>query len=163
MRQDIFNRLCKACDELKATAADVKTDTDSVVSTKDHIAVIRHYQQVRQVAEMAKSVRDALRTIEEHLSRELIPDLFKEVGVRSVIVDGVGRVSVSYRFSCSMIDKPRALDHLREIGQGGIIQETVASPTLSAFARNYIEEEGMELPEDLFKTSSSPYTSIKKV
>jgi hypothetical protein len=61
-----------------------------------------------------------------------------------------------------MIDKPLGLDYLRNSGNGSLIQETVNSNTLAAFAKNFNDEEGKELPGEIFKTSIMTVTSITK-
>jgi hypothetical protein len=61
-----------------------------------------------------------------------------------------------------MIDKPLGLDWLRNSGNGSLIQETVNSNTLAAFAKNLNDEEGKELPGEIFKTSIMTVTSITK-
>jgi len=69
---------------------------------------------------------------------------------------------LSNRWSCSMLDKLTGMDWLRTNGHGDLIQETVNSSTLGAFARNLTEESGYELPSDIFKTSVMTFTSITK-
>lgn len=162
MRKATLDKIQQVCQDLVEVAEMVRADTQRVVATKDHIQLIRHYSHLRNATDSIKNSREALREIEEKLSRETIPEAFQNEGVTSVNVEGVGRVVVSYRYSCSMLKKQEAMQHLRDIGQEGLIQETVNSSTLSAFARNYLEEEGMELPDDLFRVSSSPYTSIRR-
>lgn len=61
-----------------------------------------------------------------------------------------------------MIDKGLGMDWLRNSGNGGLIQETVNSMTLAAFAKSLNDEKGIELPKDLFNTSIMTVTSITK-
>jgi hypothetical protein len=61
-----------------------------------------------------------------------------------------------------MLDKQLGMDWLRNTGNESLIQETVNSSTLAAFAKSKTEEEGKELPSDIFKTSVMTYTSITK-
>jgi hypothetical protein len=86
----------------------------------------------------------------------------REHNIRTITVEGVGRVSITHRYSCSMLDKQLGMNWLRQSGNEGLIQETVNSSTLAAFAKNMLETEGTQLPQDLFKTSVSAYTSITK-
>ena len=167
MRETTLNALAKVCSDLEGVAAQVREDESAAKSTDDHVTVIKHYYHVKTAAERIKAARDAIAQMEEALSRVVIPDMAIRVREATGLkppyrIEGVGTVSVAYRFSCSMIDKNLGLDYLRKIGQGGIIQETVNSSTLSAFGRSWMEDEGKELPEDIFKTSMSPYTSIRK-
>ena len=83
-------------------------------------------------------------------------------GVKTITLIGIGRVTVSHRFSCSMLDKERGMKWLKDEGHGSIVQETVNSSTLAAFAKDITVNQGGSLPEDLFKVGTAPYTSITK-
>lgn len=150
------------CDALVKVAAQVRQDTNAVVATNDHIPIIQHYDQLRKATASIKEARKALEELEEQMSRDIIPDVMRLAGIKTINLEGVGRVTVSYRYSCSMLDKERGLLWLKEHGHGDIIQETVPSATMSGFAKNLLEVEGKELPEDLFKVGTSPFTSITK-
>lgn len=145
----------------------VRDDTSEAMASKDVTTIITHYSKLRGVVETIKTARKALDEIEERMSRELIPSFFRDNAIKNVNVEGVGRVTVSYRFSCSIIDDPvvgkqRGYDYLIANNSGSLITQTVNSSSLAAHAKNLIENEGVELPQDIFKTSSSPFTSITK-
>jgi len=152
----------RACGDLNVVAMMVRADTDSAVATRDHITVIKHYDRLRTTTKKIKEAREALDQMEERLSREQVPEVMRAHDVRTITVEGVGRVSLSNRWSCSMLDKLTGMDWLRTNGHGDLIQETVNSSTLGAFARNLTEESGYELPSDIFKTSVMTFTSITK-
>jgi hypothetical protein len=61
-----------------------------------------------------------------------------------------------------MLDKERGFTWLRENEHEGLITETVNSITLSAFAKEMLEVNGTELPDDIFKVGTQAYTSITK-
>jgi len=157
-----LDRLTYVCGYLTGVAGAVREDTKEVVGTRDHIEIIRHYNHLRLATALIKEAREALSEMEERLSREYVPEVMKEHNVRTITVEGVGRVSITHRFSCSMLDKEAGMDWLRNNGHGGLIIETVNSSTLGAFARSLLEDEGQELPSDLFKTGTMTYTSITK-
>jgi len=146
----------------EATEA-IRVETNALIVAGDHVPLIEHYDQTRRVVELIKEARKALDEIEESMSRTHVPEAMKAAGVKTITVIGVGRVTISNRFSCSIIDKVGGYGWLRENGHEGLIQETVNSSTLGAFARNLIEEEGKELPSEYFKTGTMAYTSITKV
>jgi len=148
---------------LQSVASIIREETTAVVNSGDHIAIIKHFNDVRIAAELAKEAREALNDISDQLSREFVPNALRSKDIKTITVEGVGRVTVSHRFSCSMLDKDKGIKWLQDNGHGGLVQLTVNSSTLAAFARNLIEEEGKELPDDLFKVGATTYTSITKV
>ena len=163
MKQDTYDKLDYACTLIQDQLESVRNETNEVVGTRDHVAIIKHFAKLRQMAEWVKESREVLYEIEDKLSKEQIPDVFKENGIKTTTIEGVGRVSVSNRFSASMLDKELAFNWLRQTGNEGIIIETVNSSTLAAFAKSKLEEDGTELPSDIFKVGTTPYTSITKV
>jgi hypothetical protein len=69
---------------------------------------------------------------------------------------------VSQRWSASILDKELGHRWLHDNGHGGLIIPTVNASSLSAFAKDLMENEGKELPEHIFKTGRLTYTSITK-
>lgn len=163
MKDSTMQDLAKAVTFLQGLAQAVREDTNAAIATADHVEVIRHYNKLRIVNDQIKEARDALSDIADHLSTIDVPDVMRLAKVKTTTIEGVGRVTVSYRFSCSMLDKEKGMNWLRENGHGGLIQPTVNAQTLGAFAKNLIETEGKELPVEIFKTGTAPYTSITKV
>jgi hypothetical protein len=143
----------------------VEADTNSAIGTGDHIELVRHFAKLREVNEAIKKARNALDELEDHMSYVDIPDCFKANRIKTTTIEDVGRVSVSYKWSCSILDgrKPEAFDWLRNGGNGSIIIETVNAQTLASFAKNEVEAFGREMPGSLFNVSLKPYTSITKV
>jgi hypothetical protein len=167
MQQALYDRLKVITDNLRELSAAVYRDTQEISASGDHIEIVKHFVQVRAVVELVKDSRESLKEMEDVLSRETIPEVFKQVrektGARPPFyIEGVGRASVSHRYSCTMIEKEKAIDWLKANGHGGIVIETVNSQTLSSFSKSLLEGDGKELPADLFKVGTTPYTSITK-
>ena len=162
MQDTTVQRLTAICSSLQIIAGNIRDETNQVVGTNDHVAVIRHYDNLRKLTALIKESREALSNMEERLSREQVPDVMRANNIRSTTIEGVGRVSLSSRWSASMLDKETAMNWLRESGNGGVIQETVNAQTLGALAKE-LNNEGVELPSDLFKTSVMTFTSITRV
>jgi hypothetical protein len=162
MREETIKQLSNTCQELTWLAGIIRNETDEVVSSDDHIAVIRHYNDLRTLTALIKESREALTQLEEKLSREQVPDVMRKHNVRSITVEGVGRVSLGTRWSATMPDKGAGFDWLRKNGHGGVIIETVNAQTLGALAKE-LGEEGTELPAPTFTTNVMTYTSITKV
>lgn len=172
MQESTMKAVHQLTTDLVTVSAKIRTDTDEVTASGDHIAIIKHYNLVRQVAALVKEAREALKDMDEHLSRVVIPDNVRALRERTgekppFNIEGVGRVSIANRFSASIIDDPKlgklpGINWLKENGHEGLVQETVNAQTLSAFAKTLLEDKGEELPSDIFKVGTSPYTSITK-
>jgi hypothetical protein len=162
MRTQTKDLVANLVAQLHLTAAAIRADTADV-SNSDHVAIIKHFDEVRLASASIKEAREVISEIEETLSRVTIPDVMRLVNVKTTTIEGVGRVTVSYRYSCSMLDKEQGMLWLKANNHGGLIQETVNASTLAAFSKNLLETEGLELPPELFKVGTSPYTSITKV
>lgn len=163
MKQRTVEELNNLAKILESITSVVRDETAEELATGTHVSVIKHYDSLRKVMDRVKIAREALSDIADNLSKDIVPELMRAAGVKTITIEGVGRVTVSNRFSCTMIDKELGMKYLVDIGQSGLIQSTVNSSTLSAFAKNMLEEEGKELPDTLFKVGTSPYTSITKV
>jgi hypothetical protein len=162
VKQDTIDRLNYACGLLQGIAGAIREDGDKALATGDHIQIIKHYDKLRLANALIKESREALAQMEERLSREDIPNTLREHGIKTITIEGVGRVTVSHRFGCSMLDKDAGLEWLRENGHGGLIIETVNSSSLAAFAKSLLQEQGEDLPSEIFKVSTNPYTSVTK-
>ena len=162
MRGDTLAVLRVICDNLTSISRDIRGQTDEIVASQDHIAIIKHYDQLRQVTALIKESREALEQIEMKLSREQVPEALRSQNIRSITVEGVGRVTLGTRWSASMPDKEAGFEWLRANEHGGVIQETVNAQTLGALAKE-LSAEGTELPAPTFTTNIMTYTSITKI
>ena len=162
MQEHTITYLRSICSSLTAITNTIREETGEAVDSQDHVKVIKHYDQLRQLNALIKESREALSQIEEKLSREQVPDVMRLHNIRSTTIEGVGRVSLGTRWSASMPDKAAGFDWLRGNGHGGVIQETVNAQTLGALAKE-LSTEGTELPNPTFTTSVMTYTSITKV
>ena len=162
MQESTISLFKKVCEALTQVTGSVRDQTNEVVATNDHIKLIKHYDQLRQLNALIKETREALNQIEEKLSREQVPDALRSHQIRTITVEGVGRVSLGTRWSASMPDKQAGFEWLRSNEHGGVIQETVNAQTLGALAKE-LNEDGLELPAPTFTTNIMTYTSITKV
>jgi hypothetical protein len=162
MKKETLDSLHTICHNLAVVTGEIRDQTDTAVASNDHIWVIKHYDQLRQATALIKESREALSQIEEKLSRESVPDVLRAHNIRTITVEGVGRVSLGTRWSASMPDKAAGFEWLRGNNHGGVIQETVNAQTLGALAKE-LNAEGTELPAPTFTTNIMTYTSITKV
>src|SRR5262245_48841465 len=109
------------CEQLKALTTKVRQETIDIVAKNDHVAVIKHYDKVRELTENIKESREALNALEKQLSYEYVPDVMRANGIKTTTIDGVGRVSLSTRWSASIEDKQIGYEWLRANGHGGVI------------------------------------------
>ena len=124
---------------------------------------VESYVVTKRVNDMLEEGRKLIGAVAQEASYKVIPDKMADEDI-STFTSRLGyRVTVSQRFSASMLDKERGFDWLRAHDLGDLIQPTVNAQTLSAQARRLVEEENIELPEDIFKTSIAPYVSVTAV
>lgn len=142
----------------------MRADTSEAVATNDPVTIIKHWAAFRSATEQLSEIRKALDEIEVQLGRQYIPDVMRAANIKTITIEGVGRASLSQRWSCSIVAEPKKIGHdwLREQGHGALVQETVNSSTLASFAKSLSVDEGKELPEEIFKTSIMTTTSLTK-
>lgn len=164
MQAALKKDLSKVIATLGTVGTKIVEETRAINKDGDLHTKIRNFDDVRHAVDQIKEVREALAELSDTLSREVIPEAMREEGIKTVTIIDVGRVTISSRYSASIIEgkKAEAFTWLRQSGNGSLIQETVNAGTLSAFAKNLLEENGRELPSDMFKTGSMAYTSITK-
>lgn len=118
----------------------------------------------REEYEALDEVRKNIGKLLEEMSRTALPEMMRENKTKTITLENLRRrFTVSQRYSCSMLDKEKGALWLRETGNAAIITETVNASTLSAFAKKRITEEGLEMPEDIFKVSIMDLISATKV
>lgn len=172
MKPDTLDSLRHVCKQFNTLAGMIRDDTAEVQRGGDVIEIIKHFSHLRIANDEIKVAREALQQIADILSTTVIPDVValakEKTGLKTPInIEGVGRVTVSYRYSASILDDPLrgkepGYDWLRNNGAGELIKPTVNSSSLSSYAKSMLENEGKELPDDIFKVGTSPYTSITK-
>jgi len=125
----------------------------------------RTYKAIRDAYEALDEHRKKLHATLEELNRDTIPSMMEEAGTPSLKVEcgpNHFRFVRSQRMSASVLDKDGGYNWLREVGQGGIIQETVNAQTLGAFAKRWIQDEGKDLPAEFFKINTMNIVRVDK-
>lgn len=140
----------------------LETEAAGVTLLDEPPDMVRFYADLREQAERLRETLATVSKMEREFSYTLIPACFDRAGIKNVNVVGYGRVGLTHRWSCSMLNKETAFAYLREHGQGGMIIETVAAPTLGAWAGAQVRETGVEPPEDIFKTSVARSVSLER-
>lgn len=147
-------------------AGAIRKDTESVLTGADPIEVVIHFNDLRLAMERVKTARKAVEELIDQLSAVDIPAIFSNKSLKTMNIEGVGRVTVAYRWSASILDDPKkgkliGMEWLKKNGLDAIVIETVNSSTLAAVAKER-SLDGSDLPEKLFKVGQQPYTSITK-
>lgn len=97
----------------------------------------------------------------DYLDKHVIPSSLEHEGTDMIRVPEIKRsFGIRNMTTASMIDREAAFKWLRENGHGDMVQETVNAGTLASFARNLMLEEGIDLPNDIFKVNSYRKTGV---
>jgi hypothetical protein len=122
-----------------------------------------HFYRLKVAREELDSRMKALTALYQRQQYHTIPEIMIRNNIRTFTDDQLGRrFGLSRRTSAKIVDKPRAFDWLRSEGHGSLITETVNAQTLGAFAGNYSEETGFDLPEDIFEVKETVYATVTK-
>lgn len=138
----------------------LKEGEDGVV---DPVKAVHALAAMREYQESLAEVLKKYTKLRDHLNYTVVPEAFAAQNIRTITVEGVGRVTISPKLNVSIVKefKADAYDYLRAIDPD-IITETVNAGTLSALAKS-LEAEGQELPDDIFSIHRAFVTSITKV
>lgn len=124
----------------------------------------RIYIAVRQMLDGINEAVGHIAEIRDLLQYKMIPETYESHGVTSQTVDDHRiTVSVLVRASINPQHKEDAHEWLKEHGYSGLIVQTVNASSLAALAKTVIQDEGKELPEELFKTYMVQSVSMTKV
>ena len=148
-----YSPAVRAAEDLDLLLQLVRLDTQTVVEDGDLATVAAHFQYVRDMAKALKDKASALTLHVESISREMLPTLFENAGMKSANFPGIGTVAINQRWSASMIIPDKAIQWLRYEGNGGVVRETVHHETLGAMAKDAV----------IAKISSALLTSSKSV
>lgn len=119
---------------------------------------ISAYAQSRDFHEELDEMRKVLYHVQNTYKESVLPSKMVEEGLKTASTD-THRVTIKQRLAASMLDKDECFAWLRENGLSDIITETVNAGTLSKVAEDKAAE-NEELPDSLFKTSTTYTTSL---
>jgi len=139
------------------------SNQSQTILDKDVPEVLALLKTVRDMDDNMKYLKSRYGELAKELKEVIVPKKFEEEAITSITVDGFRyTVSKSSRTSITKEQREAAYIWLREMGLQDLIAETVNSSTLSAAARDLMEE-GIDLPEDLFRVYFFDNTSVTKV
>lgn len=132
------------------------------------VDLARCMKEIQDVQDSMDAVWKELTRKYDELRLRLIPDAMAEEDVRTLTIDGIGRVGLTSDAYVSIIDngdgvgKKAAYDWLEESGYGGLIMPYVQPATLKAAIKEGLKQ-GEWFPEELFKVQPFMRASITKV
>lgn len=115
------------------------------------IKFMDHTQRMKKEHDLQASVTNAAFDV---MRLELVPSKMDEDGVSNIKVEGIGRVSLTGDMYVRLKDKEGFFAWLKQHKLSSLIQQTVNSSTLKAFAKERLKK-GLELPEAI---QSTPFT-----
>ena len=161
MQDDTHAAAGSAADTLDAFFDRATRDTQDIVARNDIPTAVTHFAELRDMVDLVAEKVTALQDHIRSLSYEILPTMMGNQNVKTITVEGLGRVSVNVRWSAMMLNKDQGMQWLRETGNDGLIIETVNAQTLSSFAKAETLA-GKPLPETLFKVGTAQHISITR-
>lgn len=117
--------------------------------------IAKRYWAVKELHDAAKKIITRLYHVSNSYDKGIFPAQLEKRDLDMVRVPELGRsFSIRTNTSASMLDKPKAFEWLRDNGHEDMIQETVNAGTLASFARSLQLDEGIDLPDDIFKVTT---------
>lgn len=115
----------------------------------------------RAMARLAENQKELEELYRQYKETE-VPAAFEADGVTSIPLEEGFRVGISHTWRASIKPdmKDQAYAWLRGHKHGDIIKPTVNASTLSALAKELVEEYNLELPATLFNAAHMPNTSV---
>lgn len=98
----------------------------------------------------------------DELRLKMIPEAMAEMDIRTLTIDGVGRVQLAMDLYATMKDKEAGYAWLEENGYEGLIKPYVQPSTFKAAVKEALKN-GQEFPDDLFSINPFTRASIVKV
>jgi hypothetical protein len=151
--------------KLKAIELAAQAERKAKMS-RDGIDMAKAYIGLRAVFDIDKSSNKDLTTNHETWKKVRIPKLFEDIGVTNVPVSSFGRrvqVSHKQRVSIRPDKKEEAFKFICDQGYGDSLYTAIQHERLNNIAKELLNEEGIEMPEELFSVYDEPNTSCVKI
>ncbi len=151
-----------------AAAAVEKWSDDYETKGKEPEEVLSDFLDLKETAKALENARKRIGAVFARFDKGIIPEWMEKQGTDQLRIPQLARsFNVQVKYSASILDDPekgkeKGYEWLRENGAGELVQETVNAGTLAAFAKNKIVDEGIDLPENLFKVSTYKAIGVNK-
>ena len=146
-------------------------DVQKALLPDDDSTLVGMAKRMKDIQELKDTIDVIWKETEQRydeLRLRLIPDAMAEQEIRTLTVDGVGRVGLTGDLYASIINtedgsgKEKAYNWLKENGYSGLVQEYVQPSTLKATIKEGLKQ-GEYFPEELFKVQPFTRAAITKV
>lgn len=121
--------------------------------------------RMKELQDQKEQVSEQLKAINVELDRIRltdIPDAMAEEGIKTLTIDGIGRVGLTADVYVSYAGQQEAaFEWLHDNGFGNCISEQANASTLKSIFRGFIRD-GKDLPVDIFKITPFTRASITK-
>jgi hypothetical protein len=111
------------------------------------VALATELKRLQGEKEDAESVVSALNAKIDVIRIELLPAKMDDMGVKSMNIEGLGRLGLTGDMYVRTLNKPGLFDWLRSNSLEDVIQDTVNASTLKASLKNRVKK-GLDLPPD---------------
>ena len=120
-------------------------------------------RDIKQALEKAKKEVTEIQSHFDALRLHVLPEKMEDMGISSVKVNGVGRLTVTGDLYAGIVPgkQVNAYKWLEDNGHGDLVKDFVHSSTLKAFLKEQIKG-GVEFPDELFKVTPFERASITK-
>jgi hypothetical protein len=128
---------------------------------EDVIAMARNMRELQaEKDDLEELLKDVNKRLDKLRLRD-IPDAMADNDIRTLTIEGVGRVQLATDAYVSIIDKEAGYAWLADHGYDGLIQPYVQPSTLKAAVKQAIKD-GQSFPDDLFNIQPFSRASIVK-
>ena len=121
------------------------------------------YKIIYEKDDLVERLSKITTKIKQDLSYKTIPDIMDALKIESIRYQGKNFIrSTAFRASIPENMREKGFAWLKEAGLEGCIKETANANTLASVIADYIEETGIEPPEDAVKIHKQPYIQVRK-
>ncbi len=155
---------------LEASLAELTKEYSELAQFVELSDALVFYFRLKTLTEVLNDCLKDINKYKTYLQYTHLPKMMNDNNVKTITVESINaRFSKSSKLSVKGNPnvgysgeelQAKIFEWLREVGAGSLIKETVNAASLSAFAKNLIEVEGKDLPEDLFEVSTSESVSV---
>ena len=114
-----------AANQLSRFIERVDRDTVEIVREANLSKTIGYFYELREAVRSLQKQTAELQNHLNSLSHNLIPKMFLNANVKTLMVPGVGNATITVAWSAKVLNKKRAFEWLHATGNDGLIIETI--------------------------------------